>query len=157
MKTIARCFCLFLVVSVSSCSKASITPASIESKPQQFFHKIANSGETLTIISKWYSGDVDNWNQIVLANPGLHPEKLTIGDVIMIPQDILKTREPMPASYLEQQLKALSYRRSDEQRLEQKQVELPVEEPSPTPQGRSAKTDELIQTRDDLWRELMGE
>jgi hypothetical protein len=83
----------------------------LESQPEQvtpppvpevkyFTHTIKWSGENLIRISRWYTGTGQNWLPIVEANPSIDPRRIKIGDSILIPESLLKTREPMPISYL---------------------------------------------------------
>ena len=63
-------------------------------------HKIKWPGENLALIARWYTGSANNWVRLVEANPGIEPRRIKIGDSILIPEDLLKTREPMPIEFL---------------------------------------------------------
>ncbi len=63
-------------------------------------HRTQWQGETLSIIAKWYTGKFKNWKAIAKANPKLKPNRILIGDRIHIPEDLLKTRKPMPKEFL---------------------------------------------------------
>jgi hypothetical protein len=63
-------------------------------------HKIKWPGENLTLIARWYTGSAKNWMRLVEANPGIEPRRIKIGDSILIPEDLLKTRQPMPIEFL---------------------------------------------------------
>ena len=69
-------------------------------KPSSVEHTIQYKGETLGLISKWYTGNPANWNLIIQANPGLKPNRMNLGNVITIPGDIVTRREPMPKSFI---------------------------------------------------------
>ena len=69
-----------------------------ESHP--YVHEVRYSGETLISIAKWYTGSRDNWITIAKANPYLNPNRIFIGDNILIPENLLKRRDPMPLSFL---------------------------------------------------------
>ena len=59
-------------------------------------HRIRCEGETLFAISRWYSGDPNNWRKIRDFNPELDQNTMKIGDEIRIPLYLgLTTREPM--------------------------------------------------------------
>jgi hypothetical protein len=70
--------------------------------PQQRFHvhEVRWSGETLSHIALWYTGSGNNWGKIIDANPGLKPKRINIGDRILIPEELLKVREPMPRDHV---------------------------------------------------------
>jgi len=80
----------------------SIDPALEEPSPVADFyvHKVRWSGETLSVITQWYTGTYKNWQTVARANPDLNPELILYGDDILIPTDLLKTNEPMPREFL---------------------------------------------------------
>ena len=86
---------------------AEPTPAPLEVKPAPpkeptYFIRIVKwPNESLSIIAAWYTGDLDNWKIVVEANPELDPKRLRIGDKVRIPEELLKTREPMPHEFVE--------------------------------------------------------
>lgn len=63
-------------------------------------HRISYSGETLAVIAAWYTGRAANWQAIRDANPGLRPERLNLGQIIMIPGDLVVQHEPMPKRFV---------------------------------------------------------
>jgi hypothetical protein len=76
-----------------------------EQKPQPatpemtyFIHTIRWPGENLIRISRWYTGSGNNWLLLAKANPSIDPRRIRIGDSILIPENLLKTRDPMPIS-----------------------------------------------------------
>ena len=60
-------------------------------------HTVKYPGETLSIIAGWYTGRTDNWRRIVDANPGLKPEKIRLGQLIMVPMEIVVQEQPLTA------------------------------------------------------------
>ena len=48
-------------------------------KPSYYLHKVRYSGETLSIIAEWYTGDVGNWRALAKANSRLNPNHIKIG------------------------------------------------------------------------------
>jgi len=80
------------------------TPKEIKAKPPgkpaYYQHKVRWSGESLSIIAKWYTGSLENWKVLAKANPRINPGRIYVGQKIRIPGDLLKTREPMPRSYI---------------------------------------------------------
>ena len=69
-------------------------------RPAYYEHKVRWSGESLSIIAKWYTGNVENWKALSKANPKINPSRIHKGQKICIPEHLLKTREPMPKSFL---------------------------------------------------------
>jgi len=69
-------------------------------KAKDLNHKIKWPGENLSLIARWYTGSAKNWTRLVEANPGIEPRRIKIGDSILIPADLLKTRQPMPVEFM---------------------------------------------------------
>lgn len=63
-------------------------------------HRVKWKRETLFTISLWYTGSGNNWRRLANINPDIDPGRIHIGNTILIPQDLLKRRQPMPASFL---------------------------------------------------------
>jgi hypothetical protein len=94
------------VVSVIVCSFALWAcpkpPPPVQSNPdatQQpvyFNHTVKYAGETLAMIAGWYTGNSKNWEIILQHNPGLDVKRIRIGDVILIPQELVVKSDPLP-------------------------------------------------------------
>ena len=65
-----------------------------------YVHTVKWQGESLSIISAWYTGKIENWKVLASANPNLDPNRIFPGDKISIPEDLLKTRKPMPEGFV---------------------------------------------------------
>ena len=61
-----------------------------------FEHKVQWSGESLSLIARWYTGRYANWKAVAEANPGLNPDRIDIGNIIYIPPEIMTTQKPLP-------------------------------------------------------------
>ena len=59
-------------------------------------HTVRWPGESLSLIASWYTGSSKNWRKLAKANPGLNPNRIKGGNVILIPPSMLKTRVPLP-------------------------------------------------------------
>lgn len=79
-------------------------PKKIEAEPLKkqayYIHAVRWEGESLSIIAKWYTGNLKNWKALAQANPGLNPSRIFIGNKIRIPENLLTTREPMPQEFV---------------------------------------------------------
>ena len=82
---------------------APAPPAETEApaKITYFTHTVRFSGETVSIIAGWYTGDIENWKAIVEANSNIDPKRVLVGNKILIPEDLLKNREPMPQEFVD--------------------------------------------------------
>lgn len=65
-------------------------------RPYHFEHRVRWSGETLSLIAKWYTGRIANWKALARANPGLNPNRIIAGNIIYIPPELLKTKKRLP-------------------------------------------------------------
>lgn len=63
--------------------------------PEPFVHRV-NAGETLGGIARWYTGRETNWRRLAQANPDIQPQRMQIGALIRIPEELLIRRAPMP-------------------------------------------------------------
>lgn len=75
----------------------------MESKPLPVFypHMVKYSGETLSVIALWYTGSHGNWKEIAQANPDLNPNRIFPGDEILIPESLLRTRDPLSKEFVD--------------------------------------------------------
>ncbi|MDJ0815093.1 MAG: LysM peptidoglycan-binding domain-containing protein [Desulfobacterales bacterium] len=65
--------------------------------PDNYYtHRVRWPGESLSLISSWYTGSSKNWRKLAKANPRLNPNRIKGGDVVRIPPGMLKTRVPLP-------------------------------------------------------------
>jgi hypothetical protein len=61
-----------------------------------FIHRAKWPRETLAGVALWYTGESKNQKKLADLNPYVNPDKITVGSKVVIPVDLLKTREPMP-------------------------------------------------------------
>jgi hypothetical protein len=59
---------------------------------------VRGTGETFIAIARWYTGNGNNWARLAQASPDIDPQRIHIGDVIRIPEEIVTTRRPMARS-----------------------------------------------------------
>jgi hypothetical protein len=83
----------------------SVTP--IQSQAEQeaaetlyYAHSVRWSGETMSIIAGWYTGNIRNWKILAEVNPGIKPNRLSVGMTIRIPSHIMKTKTTMPKEHI---------------------------------------------------------
>lgn len=67
-----------------------------EHRLNYFKHKVQWPGETLSLIAKWYTGRYGNWKALAKVNPGLNPNRIVAGNIINIPTEMMKSKEPLP-------------------------------------------------------------
>ena len=79
---------------------SGIEPKSSPEKPSYYVHRVRWQGESLSIIAAWYTGNLDNWEVLAETNPSLNPNRIFPGSKISIPQEMLKTQEPMPKEFV---------------------------------------------------------
>jgi hypothetical protein len=78
--------------------ESSVPPPEI---PGYYDHTVRWEGETISIITDWYTGDYHNWELVAKANPQLRdPKRISVNDVIRIPKSLMKRQDPMPREHL---------------------------------------------------------
>ena len=65
-----------------------------------FTHTVKWTGESLSIIAAWYTGELENWKLLASANPELNPNLIRIGDEIRIPESLMVTTEILPFEFV---------------------------------------------------------
>jgi len=114
-------------------------------KPAFFYHRVKYSGETLSIIAKWYTGDVENWQALTKENPKLDPKRINVGDKIRIPKKILNTRKPMPRSFVVASTKKKQTKPSSTTPSEVKTTKTAKKESESPPPDSSPKEPEVLE------------
>ena len=87
---------------VSSPNKTVYTQ--LKKAPSQvtyYVHTVKWSGESLSIIAGWYTGDIQNWKILAEANPAIDPQVIVVGQKINIPEHIMTTRSPMTKAHVD--------------------------------------------------------
>jgi hypothetical protein len=112
-------------------------------KPAYFYHKVKYSGETLSIIAKWYTGDAENWQALTKANPKLDPKRINVGDKIRIPRKLLNTKRPMPRSFVVASTKKKQQKSSSTTPSEVKTTKTAKKEEAPPPDSASKEPEVL--------------
>ena len=82
---------LSLLFSLSACAPRKVAPP----QPRYFEHEIRYEGETLGLIASWYTGSSSNWQEIADHNPGLQVNRMRLGDIVVIPEDLVSRRDPL--------------------------------------------------------------
>lgn len=80
-----------------------LVPLPAADKPDQthqFIHTVKWPGETLSYISKWYTGKYANWQRLAKVNPNINPNVIRKGHKIAIPERLLKKRTPLPKNFI---------------------------------------------------------
>jgi len=75
---------------------------------QDLTHTVKFKGESVAIISKWYTGKAGNWQKILGANPELIPERMGIGTKITIPEDMVTNDKPLLEMFVKDELAKLN-------------------------------------------------
>jgi hypothetical protein len=110
--------------------KPLIHEANVKKAPvgEQFICTVQWPYESLSIIAKWYTGDLLNWELLAEANPGLDPNRISIGDSVVIPESLLVRRDPVTQSFVQSFLPKTELDTSAEP------AEAPPDPPPPEPE-----------------------
>jgi hypothetical protein len=103
-----------IVATIAGCSKSIIPDESAEGAPagvapavpappptSYYTYTVKWSGESVSIIAAWYTGDLQNWKILAQANPALNPNIIFPGIKVLIPENIMKTHDPMPKEFVD--------------------------------------------------------
>jgi hypothetical protein len=55
----------------------------------------------VSIIAAWYLGDRMRFDVLAAANPEISPTRILVGMKIRVPENLMKTREPMPKDFVD--------------------------------------------------------
>lgn len=124
-------------ISTGSTKKTEWKPAKPASKPP-YVHTVKYTGETLRIISKWYTGDVNNWESLADANPNIDYENMVKGSRVFIPQNLLRKTEPLTEKFID------SYNKKSKKKIKKEEKKKPVSKPKPAPRPKKDEDFDLI-------------
>jgi len=72
-----------------------------ESPVSSFYvHRVTWTGESLSIVAKWYTGNLENWRTLAKANPEIKPEFLQVGMKIRIPEAMIVNPNAMTQEFV---------------------------------------------------------
>ena len=95
--------CFSFVFSLGACAKQNAGPNDeFANRNPYITHTVSKSGETLGVIAAWYTKRSANWQAIARANPGVNPNRIKLGQTILIPRELVVERSPMPGSFVKQ-------------------------------------------------------
>ncbi len=111
--------------------------ATLEAKPKpketSYVHTVKWSGETISIIADWYTGDIENWKALAQANPNIKANRIFAGNKILIPEILMKTREPMPKDFVDRFYSKLRKEMAQPQLTETQEEEIRLVGPKKSP------------------------
>ncbi|MBU4263938.1 MAG: hypothetical protein KKC76_18945 [Proteobacteria bacterium] len=112
--------CLVLSFFLISCAAKEAAPPTTEAPPSDseqtrpeaateqpapvayFVHTVTLHGESLSIIAKWYTGDLKNWEILAQHNPSLNPNRIFKGNQIRIPRDLMVREDAMTQAFVDE-------------------------------------------------------
>ncbi|GEM_PF-2036634 len=107
-------------------------PVDTVSRPP-YVHTVKYPGETLRIISKWYTEDENNWEAIARANPYMDHEKMPPGTRVFIPENLLKTLEPLSEEFIAASTQIGKPAEEIQPVVKEEEKKVPVPKPKPRP------------------------
>jgi hypothetical protein len=73
-----------------------------EASPAGYYiHTVKLPDESISIIAKWFTGDLMNWEVLAKYNPTINPNRIFLGNKIRIPRDIMTRHTPMTPEFVE--------------------------------------------------------
>ena len=94
-----------------------------------YTHTVKLPGESLSIIAKWFTGDLKNWETLAKYNPTINPNRIFLGDKIRIPRHLMIRHDRMTLEFIEESQPKPRQRVSPAAPPEETGEELQQEEP----------------------------
>ena len=69
-----------------------------------YIHKVKFPDESISIIAKWFTGDLKNWKVLAKCNPAINPNRIFRGNKIRIPRILMTRQDPMTLEFVEKAL-----------------------------------------------------
>jgi hypothetical protein len=107
-------------------------PVGTVSRPP-YVHTVKYPGETLPAISKWYTGDESNWEALAKANPYMDYGKMQAGTRVFIPENLLKTSDPLPENFILDLIQKSKPPEEIKPVVKEEKKKAPVSKPKPQP------------------------
>jgi len=63
-------------------------------------HTVTYPGESLSVVTDWYTGKLFLWKKVAAANPRINPAALEIGQQIRIPIELVTNNKPFERSHI---------------------------------------------------------
>jgi len=67
-----------------------------------YIHTVSLPDESISIIAKWFTGDLLNWEVLAKCNPTINPNRIFLGDKIRIPRSIMTRHPPMTPEFVQE-------------------------------------------------------
>jgi hypothetical protein len=67
-----------------------------------YIHTVTLSDESLSIIAKWFTGNLMNWEALAKCNPTINPNRIFLGNTIRIPRVIMTRHTAMTREFVEE-------------------------------------------------------
>jgi len=65
-----------------------------------YIHTVTLPDESMSIIAKWFTGDLMNWELLAKCNPEINPNRIFLGDKIRVPRILMTRQDPMTAEFV---------------------------------------------------------
>ncbi|MBN1904469.1 MAG: hypothetical protein JW927_05165 [Deltaproteobacteria bacterium] len=113
-------------------TEAVYKPTDTVSRPP-YVHTVKYPEETVRIISKWYTEDENNWEAIAKANPYMDYENMGAGTRIFIPENLLKTTDPLSEEFIAEFIQKSKPVEEIKPVVKEEEKKVPVSKPKPQP------------------------
>ncbi|MEA1932995.1 MAG: LysM domain-containing protein [Thermodesulfobacteriota bacterium] len=74
----------------------------VPSSAGYYTHTVKLPGESLSIIAKWFTGNLNNWETLAKYNPTINPNRIFLGDKIKIPRHLMIRHDRMTLEFIEE-------------------------------------------------------
>lgn len=67
-----------------------------------YIHTVELADESISIIAKWFTGNMMNWEVLAKCNPSINPNRIFLGNKIRIPRSLMTRQDPMTAEFVQE-------------------------------------------------------
>lgn len=79
----------------------AVYEAGDEAYPDGYYiHTVSLPDESISIIAKWFTGDLLNWEVLAKCNPTINPNRIFLGNKIRVPRIIMTRQTPMTPEFV---------------------------------------------------------
>ncbi len=108
-----------------------------------YVHSVSLPDESLSIIAKWFTGDLLNWEVLAKCNPDINPNRIFLGNKIKIPRSLLTRQDPMTAEFVMESQPEPRHKKSPSQ-AKVKPAKTETKTPAAQGEAKPEETDEPI-------------
>ena len=114
-------------------SKTEPIEKTVPIEDKDYIHTILWKGETISLISLWYTGHIKNWEKIASYNNIQQMEMLQLQQQIRIPRSLIVNERPLSKQWLESKIRNINQKKAEKKEKDSDTPIHPTHPSSPPP------------------------